>query len=613
MKKMHRNMTNTEIAELLRAVAAAYELYPKGKLFNRFRVVAYNNAATAIEHATSELKDIFEEGKLENVPGIGSSIAKYLQELFKTGKVKHFEEVMGSMPHGMFELLGISGIGAKTAYKLVDELGIRGRDVIGEVKKAGQEGKIRGIPGFGEEKEKLILQSINERVQKKSVKERMLLPIASMLADEVVAWMKKEPSVQRVDFLGSLRRQASTVGDVDMAVATDNPKMAIKHFTNFPKKTRVIEAGDFSSSLYTFGGAQVDLMVQPAKAYGALLQHFTGSKFHNIKLREYALKHGMSLSEHGIKTTTQKVKIKKQNYNTKLKIYQFPTEEEFYETLGMDWIPPELREDTGEVEAALKHELPNLVELEDVKGDFHLHSDFQIQTSHDDGTASFTQMIELGDELGYEYMGFSEHNPSQSTTTKQEVIDLIKRKAEAIEKINYSNKGKVKRGVQKVFNGLEIDIRPNGKLALSEEGFNLLDYAIVSVHSSFRQTQKEQTKRVLAALTHPKAKIFGHPTGRKLNQREGIELNWPEIFDFCKKNDKWLEINSWYDRLDLPDNLVREAVKIGVKLIIDTDAHTLGDMKLMRYGVAVARRGWAEKKDIANTLPLAQFTKTFIG
>lgn len=597
---MHRNMTNQEVAELLHAVAAAYELYPKGKTFNRFRVIAYQNAATAIEHATSELKDIADEGKLEEVPGIGSSIAAYLKELFKTGTVKHFEEVMGAMPVGMFELLGIAGIGAKTAYKLVDELKIKEGNVLKEVQKAAEGGRIREIPGFGEEREKLILQSIKEREKKKSVRERMLLPIAGQLAEDVVNWLRKCPEVLRVDPLGSLRRQISTVGDVDIAVASKKPKEVIRHFTEYPRKMRIIEAGDQSSSLLLPSGAQVDLMVQPPEAYGSLLQHFTGSKFHNIHLREYALKKGLSLSEHGIKTKGGK------------KLELFATEEDFYDKLGMDWIPPELREDTGEIEVAIKHGLPELVELADIKGDFHLHSAFDIKTSHDQGSATFVQMIELAEELGYEYMGFSEHNPSQSTTTKQEALDLVKAKREAIDQLNYSRGKKVKRGVQKVYNGLEIDVRPTGKLALVEEAFEFLDYAIVSVHSSFRQTQKEQTKRVLEALSHPKVKIFGHPTGRKLNQREGIELNWPEIFEFCVKNNKFLEVNSWYDRLDLPDNLVHEAVKMGVKLIIDTDSHALDQMHLMKYGVSVARRGWAEKKDIANTLPLVQFEKGFI-
>lgn len=596
--KMHRNMTNSEIAELLRAVAAAYELYPKVKLFNRFRVIAYQNAATAVEHATSELKDIAEEGKLEEIPGIGASIAKYLVELFKTGSVRHFKEVMSQMPEAMFALLSIPGLGPKTAYKLTAQLKLSAKSPLSDLEKAAKAGKIREIPGFGEESEADILRSLGE-VRERSV--RILLPYAQQIADDVVAWLKRHPAVVRADPLGSLRRQVATVGDVDIAVASKKPKEVIEHFIRYPKKVRIIEAGSQTSSILLPGGAQVDLMVQPVEAYGSLLQHFTGSKYHNIKLREYALKHSVSLSEHGIKPRGGK------------KIETFSTEEAFYKKLGLDWIPPELREDNGEIEAARTHKLPDLIELEDIKGDFHLHSSFNIKTSHDEGTASFDQMIELGEKLGYEYIGFSEHNPSQSTTTKQGAIDLIKRKREAIEKINYSSKRRVKSRIQKVFNGLEIDIMPSGALAVPEAALDLLDYAIVSVHSSFRQNQKEQTKRVLAALSHPKAKIFGHPTARRLNQREGIELNWTEIFEFCLKHDKWLEVNSWYDRLDLPDNLVRDAVKLCVKLIINTDAHQLEHMKLMRYGVSVARRGWTEKKDIANTLPYKQFVKEFFS
>lgn len=610
-------MTNSEVAELLRAVAAAYEI--RGGAYNRFKVIAYQNAATGIEHATSEIKDLWEQGKLKDIPGIGQAIAQYLDELFRTGGVKHFKAVFKKLPPGFFSLLKLSGIGAKTAYRLIKELKIKKEDAIGEVEKAAKAGKIREIPGFGEQKEKLILQSIEERNEKKAVKERMLLPIASVIAEDMVYFLRKHPKVKLVEPLGSLRRQVATVGDVDIAVASSSPKVVISHFTKYPKIRRIIEAGKHTSSILLASGAQVDLMVQPENAFGALLAHFTGSKQHNIALREYALKRGMSLSEYGIKTKIKNAKFKSQNYNSKLKLYQFPTEESFYDALGLEWIPPELREDVGEIEASHHSAekqpggLPHLVELKDIKGDFHLHSDFNIHTSHDEGTSSFKQMIYEAEKLRYEYIGFSEHNPSQSGNTKTQISSLIKRKREAIDKLNYSSEKPVKRSIQKVFNGLEVDIQPDGKLAIPEDALELLDYIIVSVHSSFRQTKTDQTKRVLTALYHPKAKIFGHPTARRLNKREGIELDWELIFEFCKKHNKFLEINSWYDRLDLSDDLVREAVKSGVKMIIDTDSHALDQMHLMRYGVSVARRGWAEKKDIANTLSYDKFAKEFIG
>lgn len=598
---VRKQLNNIEIAELLRSVAAAYEIKPRGEA-NRFRIVAYERAADAIEHATSEVRDLWEEGKMPEIPGIGSSIARHLDELFKTGRVKHFDSVFKGLPEAMFPLMKVPGIGAKTAYKLTRELGIKSKEeALDMLEKAAREEKIRKIAGFGEESEADILKSIQEFKGKVGGGKRMLLPFGSAIAERIVEWLKKHPAVERAEPLGSLRRQVSTVGDVDIAVASKNPKEVIKHFTKFPQKSRVIESGEHTSSILLPGGEQVDLMVQPPKAFGALLQHFTGSKHHNIALREYALKRKLSLSEYGIKRDD--------------KIQTYEDEEAFYNALGLKFIPPELREDTGEIEAAQRSAqgehpgLPKLVELNDIKGDFHLHSNFPIKPSHDEGSASFLEMVEFGEELGYEYIGFTEHNPATSKNSEREILELIKRKNEAIEKINYSREKAEKKGIKKVFNGLEIDIQPNGKLAVPDKAFDLLDYAIVSIHSSFRQTKIEQTKRVLSGLSHPKAKILGHPTARRLNEREGIDLNWDEIFDFCRRHDKWLEINSWFDRLDLPDVLVREAVKLGVGMIINTDSHHLDHMNLMRYGVSVARRGWAEKKNIVNTLSYHEFVK----
>lgn len=588
----NKNMTNLEVAKLLRAVAAAYQVKPDQDPNLRFRIIAYERAADAIEHATSEVKDLWEEGKLDEIPGIGKSIAEHLDELFKTGKVKHFEEVTKDLPPAMFELLDVSGIGAKSAYKLTKELGItKAHGALEKLQKAAEKGHIRKIEGFAEGSEKEILASVKE------VKERtrrLLLPYASAIAEDVLAWLEKDTAVKRAEPLGSLRRRASTVGDIDIAVATEHPKDVIEHFTNYSKKVKVIEKGEATSSLLLPGGVQVDLMTQPPNAFGALLQHFTGSKHHNVALRTFAIKKHLSLSEHGIK-------IKK-------KIKAVATEEEFYKVLGMEWIPPELREDEGEIEAALRSAqgkppgLPYLVELSDIKGDLHMHSNFPPETSHDIGQNSMEEMVEEAKRFGYEYIALTEHNP-KSTESKSKILDILKEKKERVDKLND------KKIIKYVFNGLEIDIQPTGTLALPEEAFDLIDFAIVSIHSSFRGTKKKQTKRVLRALAHPKVKILGHPTARKLNEREGIDYNWPEIFEFCKKHDKWLEINSSPDRLDLPDVLVREAIRAGVKLVINTDSHAVEQMGGMRYGISVARRGWAEKKNIMNTLPLSDFIR----
>ena len=564
-------MTNLEIAELLRDVAAAYQLRDDAK--NRFKIIAYNRAADSVEHAASELKDLWDEGKLDEIPGIGPSIAGHLDELFRTGSSKHFRTVMKGIPKSAFKLMQLPGIGIKTALRLIAQ---------------GSQSEIK----------KML-----EQVSKKSKEKRLLLPYAQKIADSIVGWLGKEPSVLRVEPLGSLRRKVATVGDLDIAAATNEPGTVIGHFSQYPKAKRIIEKGESSASILLPGEVQVDLKVVRPALFGSLLQHFTGSKLHNIALREYALKQGLSLSEYGIKNLRTE-----EHKNLR-------TEKELYEFLGLEYIPPELREDTGEIETARRSfegersrtpgGLPNLVELSDIKSDLQVHSDFDIETSHDLGASSMEEIIKKAGRLKYEYLAFTEHNPSKSKHSEKQIVEILKRKREKVEQLNYSR-------VTKVFNSLEIDIMPDGELAVSEKGLDTLDFALVSIHSSFSSSKDEMTKRVLSALSHPKVKIFAHPTARKINEREGIELDWPEIFEFCKKNNKWLEINADPMRLDLPDFLVREAVKGGIKMTLGTDSHHVDMMDNMEYGVAVARRGWAKKSDIINCLSLEDFEKVVI-
>ncbi|HLD11611.1 MAG TPA: DNA polymerase/3'-5' exonuclease PolX [Patescibacteria group bacterium] len=573
-------MTNTEIADLLREVAASYIVKKK----NRFRIIAYERAADATEHATSSVKDLWDDNKLETIPGVGKEIASHLDELFRTGEVKHFTQAKRGLPPGMFQILGIPGIGPKTAYKLAKELRVTS---IESLRKVCEGGKIRLLEGFGEKSEEELLKGIDE-YEKRS--RRILLPQAAYTADKVIASLQKNKFVLRADVLGSLRRQVSTVGDIDIAVATNNPKSVIQTFCSLPGIERVLERGDAKASIKLSDGKQVDLRVQGLESYGALLQHFTGSKHHNIALREHAQKKGWSLSEYGIKV--------------KSKLLQFDTEKAFYTKLGMQYIPPELREAEGEIEQALAHRLPTLVELKDIKGDLHIHSDFNIEPSHDLGRSGLKKILSQAKKLGYEYIGLSEHNPSNSMHQDGEKIELIKRRNDYIDQTISSESGKFPVRVLKL---LEIDILNNGSLSIPDNSLDLLDGAIVSIHSSFRLNRTEMTKRVLEGLSHPKAKILAHPTGRLLLSREGFELDWDKVFEFCLKYNKILEINSWPTRLDLADVLVKDAKKRGVKLIINTDSHDAEHMKLMRFGVSVARRGWCEKSDIVNCLPYDAF------
>ena len=572
--------SNKKIAKILNDVAAAYIITDE----NRFRIIAYQNAASSIEHATSEVKDLWEEGKLDTLPGLGENIRKHLDELFTTGKVRHFEAVTKDIPQVVFELLKVRGMGPKTAYKLATSLKLKSlKDLVQKAKLK----KIRKIPGFGRKSEQEILESANKFKEPT----RYLLPEAFLVAQRVLNYLKTLKEVEIAEPLGSLRRMNPTVGDVDIAVASKSPRAVIKHFTAFGEVSKVLEAGERKSSIILKNGIQVDLLINPPESFGSLLQHFTGSKNHNIKLRDFAIKKKMSVSDYGIKY--------------KGKLHEFKGEEEFYKFLGMDWIVPEIREDTGEIEAALAHKLPKVIELNEIKGDIHLHSDYPIEPSHDSGKDSFEEIINKAKSFGYEYVGLSDHSPGVSGHTKNKIVKLIEKRTKKIEQLKSSIKN------IGILNLLEIDILTNGQLSVPKEGLKMLDGAIAGIHSSHSQYKKTITTRLLTAIRSPYVQVISHPTGRLLNARESYEADWPLIFAECKKTETMLEINAHLNRMDLADTLVRQALEYGVKFIINTDSHDITQMDNMRFGVAVARRGWAKKEDIANTLPWVEFRKLF--
>jgi DNA polymerase (family 10) len=609
--KIHKNMTNREIAHLLRSIAAAYEIKDEKK--NLFRIRAYGRAADAVEHLSIEAKDLWDDGELEKVGGIGPSIAKHLDEIFRTGKSKHFSLVTKGIKPATFKLMDLEGVGPKTAYKLTDELNINTeKEALNKLEKYSREGKVAEIEGMGKTSQDEILRSIKDL---KNKKDRMLLSYAENIANEILQWMKKNKDVEEADALGSLRRKAATVGDIDISVSSDKAKKVLDHFEKYPKKVRTIERGDAAASILLANDIRVDLKLMKPESYGSLLQHFTGSKHHNIALREYAMKKKLSLSEYGIKVSSKNKKTKR--------LKKFSDEKSFYNYLKMSYIPPELREANGEVEAAQRsfkgksNGIPDLIEISDIKADLQIHSDFDIETSHDLGESSMNDIVTKADELGYEYIAFTEHNPSQTGHKDEDVIELLKRKKDAIEKINENlnkkNKSqksqKKQRTLKRVFNSLEIDIMPDGKLPVSENGLELLDFALVSIHSSFRQSRAKMTARILHAFENPKIKIFAHPTGRMLGKREGVEMDWEKIFSACQKKGIWLEINADPMRLDLPDVKVKDAIEAGIKMTLGTDSHHKDSLDNMRWGVYVARRGWATAFDIANTRSLKQFEK----
>jgi len=597
-------MTNQEVAELLEKIAAVYTI----KEDNRFKIIAYEKAADSIRNSAVEMKDLWKDGKLSTLPGIGKSIAGYLDELFRTGRVKHFEIILRGVPASIFPLLEIPGFGPKKAYKIVSLLKLNNPEkVVDELLQAARGGKIAPIEGFGDKSQQDIIEAI-ERFKRGQVREkRMPLPYAYNLAVTIIDYLSKHKDTLDAVPLGSLRRMLATIGDIDIAVATNNPKETIKWFLAYPKKEKVVEEGGSGATILLDSGRQIDLRVQSPKKFGAMLQYFTGSKAHNIHLREYALKKGLSLSEYGIKVIkkVQSLKFKVQNYNSKLKMYEYSDEKGFYQALGLSWIPPEIREDRGEIEAAEREAqgkppgLPKLIETKDIKGEFHIHSNYNLQPSHDLGQSSLAELLKQAETMHYEYIGISDHNPSYTNHSSSEILSILKARKSKFEQILKS----IKSVRVHLFIMLEVDILPDGKLPIPDAAYDFLDAIIVSVHSSFRLPKTEMTERVISGLSHPKAKILGHPTGRLFGTRDGYELDWERIFKYCQQMNKALEINSFPERLDLSDTLVKEAIKNKVKLAINTDSHEVSQMKLIKYGVSVARRGWAEKDDIINTMP----------
>lgn len=370
-------------------------------------------------------------------------------------------------------------------------------------------------------------------------------------------------------------------------MATTKPHDVMEYIRHFPHIRELLSVGDKMIMFLHTSGWQVDIKTQTPDKWGSMLQHYTGSKLHNIHVRTLAQKKNLSLSEYGI------------TKNDKLSTYD--TEEKFYKALGMQWIPPELREDVGEIEAALKHNLPSLLELADIKGDLHMHTNHSFPSSHDTGESSIGDLINRAMELQYSYIGLSDHNPKQSGLTAKERLAVVTKRTQWIHDEIERYFPKPPKNMPKVFIGMEVDILPSGELALEDEALETLDYAIVSIHSVLSQDSAKATQRLLKALDHPNVRFIGHPTARLIESRSGIDADWTTIFHACKEKGIALEINASPQRLDLPSDLVREAKKIGCKFIIDTDAHHVAHMDFMKYGVYAARRGWAEKQDILNT------------
>ncbi|OGC57682.1 hypothetical protein A3H26_03840 [candidate division WWE3 bacterium RIFCSPLOWO2_12_FULL_36_10] len=580
---MPYKMTNKEVVLKLKEVLAAMEV----KNLDRFRVRAYQIAISSIDGLTSSVYDLWENGKLDEIPGVGASLNQHLDELFATGKAKQFDAVMKDLPEGMFSLIGIRGVGAKTAFKLATAFKLNKRDTaIEKAKKAAESGKIRVLAGFGEKSEKDILESIENLKKTKQESSRMLLYQAEEIANRILEYMNKFEEVKDIKALGSLRRRASTVGDMDIAVATNKPKEVTDLFLKFPEIDEILDKGEKKCRVTLKNGVQVDFRVIDQLSFGAMIQYFTGSKQHNVILRTHALSIGMSLSEYGIKTgDKQEV---------------FSNEDDFYKRIGLQYIPPEIRHGKEEVELAARGKIPRLVELSDIRGDVHTH------TIASDGVNSIKDMVNAGIDLGYSYIGICDHSPSVQSRGKYEVLGLMQATRTTIEQINDSQ------DIIRVLFGYEVNILSDGTLSMPNEMLKKLDYCVASIHTSFDQDRDVVTKRMLLTLENPYVTVIGHPSGRLINQREACNLDWEKVFESAIKNNKILEINAQPSRLDLADDLVADAVKKGIRLMINTDAHSTGDLKLMKYGIDVARRGMCTKENLLNTLSRKDFVDNFV-
>lgn len=567
-------ISNAQIAQVFYRIAELLDI--KGE--NPFRVRAYEKAAMVIESLTEPVEKVYREGRLTEIPGIGKSIAEKIAELIETGRLSYLEELEASIPAGVVELLKIPEVGPKTAWLVYEKLGIKS---IEEMEKAAREGKLRQLPGLGPKTEENILKGI-ERLRRFG--ERVPLGIALPFARQVVEWLKERAPIDKIEPAGSIRRRKETIGDIDILVTSTQPLEVMDAFVSLPVVREVIAKGETKTSVITEMGIQMDVRVVEPDCFGAALQYFTGSKEHNIHLRKIAQDMGLKISEYGVFRGDEKIAGR--------------TEEEVYGALNLPWIPPELREDRGEIEAAAEGKLPKLVEIKDIRGDLHTH------TKHSDGNFTIKEMALAAKEMGYEYIGIADHTKGLGVAAGQDEEEILKEKEE-IEKLNEELEG------IRVLAGVEVNIRMDGTLDIDEEVLEQLDFVIASVHSAFKQPKEVMTERICKAMEREVVDILGHPTGRLIGKRDAYEVDGEILIDEAVRTGTILEINAFPDRMDLPDILCRAGKGKGAKFAINTDAHSIDQLNLIEYGVSTARRGWLEKEDIVNCLPLDELLKIF--
>jgi DNA polymerase (family 10) len=562
-------MRNREVAGLLYNISELLEITGE----NPFKIRAYAKAARAIEGMSEDIEKVAGEKKLKEIPGVGEAIAAKLEEYMATGKLGYYDQLKNRVPAGLHELLKIPGIGPKTLKFLYENLGIKS---IEELEKAAKGHRLKRLPHFGVTKEENILRSI-ERYRQRST--RIPLGIALPLAREITELLEKSGFIEKIEPAGSLRRKKETVGDIDILATSADPQAAIEVFVHLPAAKDILGKGLTKATIVTSDAIQVDLRIVESRSFGTSLQYFTGSKEHNIKLRDLARQKGLKLSEYDL-----------EEVSTGKKLY-CESDDEVYRTLGLLPIPPEIREDTGEIEAALLGKLPGLVELRDIKGDFHVHTDWS------EGRNTLPEMVKAAQELGYEYIAITDHSKAIGITNGlneerlQEQIDEIDKLNDKFEDFH-------------VFTGIEVDIRADASLDLHNYILKKCDVVVAALHTGQTQSRREITGRLITAMENENVDIIAHPTGRILGEREGYDVDIDTLLDTAASTNTVLEINGYPTRLDLVDVNARKAKNKGVKLSLGTDAHNTGHLELMEFGVNVARRGWLEIGDLINTRAL---------
>lgn len=564
-------MENADIAKIFYDMADLMEIAGE----NPFRVRSFRNAALTIENLAENVASLLERGELQHVPGVGEGIVRRIREILETGTLKELQELEQRVPPGLLEVMRIEGVGPKTAKLLHDRLGV---DDVSDLEQVAKAGKIRELHGMGPTREEKILRGL-QRLKESAG--RFRINVALQTADAIVARLKKLKEVGQIEIAGSLRRRRETVGDLDILVTSRRPMPIMDTFTSMPEVEEIFAKGETKSSVRLKSGLQVDIRVIPEESFGAALHYFTGSKAHNVAIRDRAKRRGLKINEYGVFREKDDKRIGGEQ------------EEDVFASVGLPWIPPELRENRGEIEAAEAGRLPKLIDLSDIRGDLQMHSKYS------DGKNTIREMAEAGRALGYEYIAITDHSKAVAVAGGMDEQKL----QEAIREIDRLNREL--RGIR-VLKSIEVDILADGSLDMDHDLLRQLDLVVASVHSRMNMPMDEMTERVLAALSTGLVTILAHPTGRLIPDRKPFEIDLDRILRYAAEHGIVVECNAFPDRLDLNDVHLKQAKELGVKVAIDTDSHNTFQLENMRFGVFTARRGWLEKKDVINTLPLSK-------